>query len=353
MRRPFEASAQELTANLDPFVDAICADLQSDFLVMPRGTGFVEYERFQEAYQVLKQATAGFHTVTPENVWQALTTDSLALLVLRTILGMSAPEWASLAATETGVPVDQGTARRLDRGCRLRPDYIARLGSSRSQATLNRLRALVEVACRYLVEPVPPGAEDTVHRLKKVDTAEGLVSLRHAAEFHIPYAVLLYERYLGRPFASHRDAVSELVGEVMESAIEHRLRTAGIVPRKTGRAERIPGFDQAPDFIVPDEYAPQVVIEAKMTSDDGTARDKITRIIHLAELNRERIASGKRGFEVVACIDGRGFGVRREDMRRLLLSVNGKVFTLKTLDRLIPCTGLSRFVITPPESADA
>ena len=30
-------------------------------------------------------------------------------------------------------------------------------------------------------------------------------------------------------------------------------------------------------------------------------------------------------FEVVACIDGRGFGVRREDMRNLLLITEGKV----------------------------
>ena len=37
-------------------------------------------------------------------------------------------------------------------------------------------------------------------------------------------------------------------------------------------------FDPFPDFIVPDEFNPQVVIEAKITEDDGTARDKVTRI---------------------------------------------------------------------------
>jgi hypothetical protein len=37
-------------------------------------------------------------------------------------------------------------------------------------------------------------------------------------------------------------------------------------------------------------------------------------------------------FEVIACISGRGFGVRREDMKKLLLATRGKVFTFKTLD---------------------
>ena len=90
--------------------------------------------------------------------------------------------------------------------------------------------------------------------------------------------MLLYERFLGRPFSSHRDSISELVGDSLESAIEEVLSTAGVSYRKTKRAGRIEGFDQAPDFTVPSEFNPQVVIEAKLTEDDGTARDKVTRI---------------------------------------------------------------------------
>jgi putative DNA methylase len=48
-------------------------------------------------------------------------------------------------------------------------------------------------------------------------------------------------------------------------------------------------------------------------------------------------------FQVIACIDGRGFGVRREDIRKLLKATRGKVFTLKTLDRLIENTSLKAF----------
>lgn len=151
-------------------------------------------------------------------------------------------------------------------------------------------------------------------------------------------------RYLGRPFATHRDAVSELVGEVMENAIEQRLREAGVTYRKTGRAERIPGFGQAPDFCIPDEINPAVVIEAKVTSDDGTARDKVTRIKELETQRNKHAREGKAGYEVVACIDGRGFGQRKADMRDLLLRLEGKVFTAATLDRLITNTRIREFV---------
>lgn len=56
------------------------------------------------------------------------------------------------------------------------------------------------------------------------------------------------------------------------------------------------------------------------------------------------IVRGESGFEVIACIDGRGFGIRREDIRRLLVALEGKVFTLATLKDLVVSTGLARFV---------
>jgi hypothetical protein len=80
---------------------------------------------------------------------------------------------------------------------------------------------------------------------------------------------------------------SELVGDVLESAIEAQLAAPGISFRKTKRAERVSGFDQAPDFIVPDEFNPEIIIEAKITEDDGTARDKVTRVQHLGTLSMQ------------------------------------------------------------------
>ena len=167
--------------------------------------------------------------------------------------------------------------------------------------------------------------------------------IRSLSRLGVPYAMLLYERFLGRPFAGHRDSVSELVGNLLESAIARVLDQSGIDSRQPKRAEKIAGFDQTPDFIVPDEYNPHVVIEAKVTEDDGTARDKVTRVQHLDTISRQGSPSGQPRFEVVACIAGRGFGVRREDMKKLLLATRGKVFTLRTLDQLVTHTRLNEF----------
>ena len=99
------------------------------------------------------------------------------------------------------------------------------------------------------------------------------------------------------------------------------------------------GFDQAPDFIVPDELVPAAVIEAKLAQDDGTARDKVARVQRLSAL---RDQEGKT-YDVIACIAGRVFKVRREDMRRLLQATDGKVFTLSTMHLLIDHTRISEY----------
>jgi hypothetical protein len=144
--------------------------------------------------------------------------------------------------------------------------------------TARRIEALVQVACELLNSSAPSTDTDKIHRLDKADTREGSLTIRNLATIGVPYAMLLYERLLGRPFAGHRDSVSDLVGNILESEIAQILYDARISNRPTKRAEKIPGFDQTPDFIIPDEYNPQVIIEAKITEDDGTARDKVTRI---------------------------------------------------------------------------
>ena len=215
-----------------------------------------------------------------------------------------------------------------------------------------RLKAMIEVACEIMQQSCPQVGPQNVHRLQKADTAEGLKTIRAMAGIGAPYAMLLYERFLGRPFAGHRDSVSELIGDNLESAIEEILSAYGVSFRKTKRAERIAGFDQAPDFIVPDEFNPQIIIEAKITEDDGTARDKVTRIQHLGQLSMAGVTNGQPKYEVIACIAGRGFGVRREDMRKMLLATRGKVFTLKTLDRLVECSALKGFQTKTPTTVD-
>ena len=115
-----------------------------------------------------------------------------------------------------------------------------------------------------------------------------------------------------------------------------------VMPKGPGFVE-FPVFDQAPDFVIPNEINPRVVIEAKLTEDDGTARDKVTRVQHLGSLSLLGQPPDRPKFEVVACIAGRGFGVRREDMKKLLLATRGKVFTLQNMDQLVGMTRLREY----------
>lgn len=340
MQLPFEVSFAEVKTNLDAYVEAVFEGLQSEFLTLPKGPGFIEYETFEAGYEKLKQTTGAFGVMKPDKVLKLVYEMPIVFIVLRTMLGFTPPEWAYVTTERTRLNVSQGAVRSLDRRIRIAPTTpLKQVG-----VTSARLEALVLTACHLLTEGAPRTPEGLLHRLDKADTRRGLKSVRPLASLGVPYAMLLYERFLGRPFAGHHDSVSELVGNVLETAIESVLSDAKISFRKTKRAERVEGFDQAPDFIVPDEFSPKVVIEAKISEDDGTARDKITRLQHIAELSMQGVgARGKPRFQVIACIAGRGFRVRREDMKKLLLATRGKVFTLQHLNQLVECTELSRY----------
>ena len=336
---PFEVSFEEILKDPESYVDAVFSCLESEFLVMPKGAGFVEYPVFERGYEALKAATQGFSRMEPSNVLAGILKEPISLVVLRSMLGFTPPEWGYVATQRTGVIVSQGFVRALDRKVRMTPETPI----NPTGVTRERLQALVDAACQLLSQGIPKIEAYQLHRLDKADTRVGIESIRNLAGMGAPYAMLLYERFLGRPFAGHRDSVSELIGDILESAIEEVLSRSGISFRKTKRAERIEGFDQTPDFIIPSEFNPQIIIEAKITEDDGTARDKVTRIQHLGELSLSERAKNNPKYEVIACIGGRGFGVRREDMKKMILATRGKVFTVKTLDRLVEYTRLREF----------
>jgi hypothetical protein len=284
MPYPFEVPFAEVEANLNAYIDEVFGALQSEFLSLPKGQGFIDYSTFSKGYEALKAATKDFRDISTETIVATVYPTPISFIVLRTILGFTPPEWAYITTQRSGVEVTQGAARTLDRRIRMTPLTPLRLDNG---VTSSRLRAMIATACNLLTEKPPKVPDDRLYRLDKADTKDGLSSLQPLADLGVPYAMLLYERFLGRPFAGHRDSVSELVGDVLESAIEAQLNEAKITFRKTKRAERLTGFDQAPDFIVPDEFNPEVVIEAKITEDDGTARDKVTRVQHLGNLSMQ------------------------------------------------------------------
>lgn len=336
---PFEIPYEEIIKDPDRYVAAVFSSLESEFLNMPKGEGFITYPVFERGYEALKASTCSFSHIECKSVLSTIVEEPISLVVLRTMLGFTPPELGYLASQKKCIEIPQGFTRTIDRRVRMAPEKPLNVNGISGK----RLEALVGTACELLKAGAPKVLDEQIHRLDKVDTRNGTQSMENVAKLGVPYAMLLYERFLGRPFAGHRDSVSELVGDSLESAIEDALTRAGVSYRKTKRAERLDGFDQAPDFIIPSEFNPSVIIEAKITEDDGTARDKVTRILRLCSLSLEGSETGNPKYEVVACIGGRGFGVRCEDMKRLIMHTRGKVFTLKTLGRLVENTRLREF----------
>lgn len=48
---PFEARFDEVRSDLDACVDAVFGCLESEFLVTPKGEGFVNFPVFEEGYE--------------------------------------------------------------------------------------------------------------------------------------------------------------------------------------------------------------------------------------------------------------------------------------------------------------
>ncbi len=332
----FNADYGDPGIDWEPLVNEVFNELTSSFLEMPKGEGFIDYSIFEKGYQALKRHTNAFADTTAGNVLAAVREIPISFVVFRCILGFSPPEWAYVTTDKTKVEIDQNAARAIDRRIRVKPLEPLNEGSS---ITSQRIHSMINAGVALVREGADSMPAGILHRLDKADTVNGINSMQSLANLGAPYPVLLYERFLGRPYATHRDSVSELVGEVVETAIKNILTDAKVSIRETKRAERIPGFDQAPDFIIPDEFTPVAVIEAKLTEDDGTARDKVSRVQRLRTL-RDEI---RGNYDVIACIAGRGFKVRREDMRRLLQATDGKVFTLATLHLLIDNTRIREY----------
>ena len=140
IKYPFEVPFSEIEASVEVFVDSVFDTLQSSFLLLPRGPGFVTYPNFQQAYEVLKRHTVGFTSVEQENVLAAPEEEALAFVVLRTMLGFTPPELAYVATSESGISVSQNFARTLDRRVRSEPRAFGAL------APQNRQRALALVS---------------------------------------------------------------------------------------------------------------------------------------------------------------------------------------------------------------
>lgn len=327
-------------ANIDSMVQSVRDNVQPIFLTLPKGDGYVERERFKDAYDTLISHTDDLTRWEFESVWSAYREDELVFVILRTILGVTPPEWEDIATEECDVNISQGATRRIDGEIRRGED------KNRTQSTEDMIRALIETAVEKIEEPTPETGDDIVHRFDLLDRQSGIESVRDAHEHGI-YHNLLRERYLGRPFASHVDSVSDRRGDVMEDTVKELLDEAGI-PYEEDTGVEIEG--QEADIYVPNRTAPTVVIEAKIANDGGTMRDKVARVSNLAQRARQEGTNGEQAFQVVACVDGRGFGERYREAKKLIEDTQAKVFTFETLDDLVEYTALGEYADSEAES---
>ena len=93
MPRPFEIGPADLQDRIEELVDSTFSDIQSQFLVLPRGDNFVEYPQFQTAYEALRRRTNAFADFTESSVWSALRENSLCFGVIRPDTRSPASGW--------------------------------------------------------------------------------------------------------------------------------------------------------------------------------------------------------------------------------------------------------------------
>jgi hypothetical protein len=135
---PFEIPFDEVRANLDTYVDEVFGSLQSTFLTLPKGQGFIEYPVFEQGYEALKRVTRDFRMLSPDQILATIYAVPISFVVLRSMLGFTPPEWAYVTTQKTDVAVDQGAIRALDRRIRMGPLSPIR---ARGGLTDQRIRA--------------------------------------------------------------------------------------------------------------------------------------------------------------------------------------------------------------------
>lgn len=276
--------------------------------------------------------TKGFTRVDPRALADILAAFPRAILVFRLIASLSLDEISTLLHTSHGIALSKDVMRDFELG--------REVGKSQAAKWAQASRALAllfsqSIGGNLLQLPDTVDKQYFKERKDKPDTRRGWRSVAETASHGVDYWLLLYQRYVGGFFRQAMDASSSIKGDILEEAIVGLLQSNRIPFHRTRPRERIEGWKQAPDFLLPSRKGPAVVIEAKLAEDGGTARDKAARIERLC---REALA--KRVFPI-AVIDGKGFYRINDVTAPILRNTRGETYTLKTLARLIEIPAVS------------
>jgi hypothetical protein len=180
-----------------------------------------------------------------------------------------------------------------------------------------------------------PPSSDMHVKQSKPDTAQGWTTVRDLAENGVPFEVFLHQRHYGGAFRQVLDAISTRRGNLLEDTVEYLFQDAGIPYVRTGshdQSEIAERFEiqirPVPDFVVYEKGSGTLrgLLECKLVSDGGTARDKALRF---ERLRAESVRLG--GVPLLAVLSGMGWTRANDTLGPVLRDTEGRVFTLSTL----------------------
>jgi len=319
---PFQEAVRALFENT---VRRYQSKLTPQYHVIPWSEIIMEADDFTEIFDRTVGVVGGFARLDVAGVRKALAAYPGSLMVFRLILGYTWDDLADVLNSKLGVALSKEKIRQIEQAKKL-DDVRGKLPEGALDALAEAIDGIV---CGRLMALPPDLDEDRFRtRRQKLDTRNGWVSVAGCVEGGVTFGELLYERYTGRPFAYVRDALSEKKGDILEDALEALFRREAIsFVRVTGN--QAPGFEQAPDYLLPNMENPTVAVEAKLAEDGGTARDKASRIERLKNTCR------RRDILLMALVDGRGFRRFNDVMLPIVLHTEGHTYTLETLEEIL------------------
>jgi hypothetical protein len=300
-----------------------------------------ELDTVVHAYRAAYRSTQAFRRVAVTDIARAVRDHPTTTLVWRLLVGYTWVEFAAATeavAVKAGpglLPVSADRLRRLERG-------------QGKPMTPDEAGAIAEVTARAIAgtlwPPVPDGRRT---KQQRPDLAEGWATVRRFATDGVPLAVLLHQRMYGGAFRQILDATSAVRGDSLEDALAAELDLHQIPYLRTGaqnQAEIQARFNitvqPAPDFVFHDQSGTlRAMLEAKLTNDGGTARDKAGRF---GSLRRECQRLG--GVPLFALVDGLGWARAADALGPVIRDCDGRVFTRATMTEMFDVEPLPMLV---------
>lgn len=310
--------------------------LSPSFHMIPWDTKqLLQEDEFAAIYDRVMELLPDFADATPERVAEVLRAEPRSLVLFRMIMAYTPNQVSYMLRQEFGLRLSGDSLDAIEKqgvkgGTALATRWHAAcpsLGSLIFRAVTGHLLAFRE------------GVEvDKFRRLTdKADTRKEWESVADAAKQGVTYSALLYQRYVGSVFGQAVNASSSIKADLLEGPVERLLQEHRVPYYRVGAREKVAGWEQAPDFFVPDRDEPSVVIEAKVAEDGGTARDKASRIERLSR------AAYARNVTLISVVDGLGFHRINDVLAPILGNSKGLVYTYKNLPEIMQVPVLKAF----------